>query len=95
MRIKEFQEETIVPLQLDQYRSIEIAREEESNEFKKAFVKIDGLKPQNLAMDVPVIQADSSKLGRNQAWMDNMQKDIYIQETMNIMKDLVTLTHKS
>jgi hypothetical protein len=26
--------------------------------------------------------------------MDNMQKDIYIQETMNIMKDLVTLTHK-
>jgi carboxyl-terminal processing protease len=95
MRIKEFQEETVVPLQLDQYRAIDMAREEESTDFKKAFVKIDGLKPQNVAMDLPAIQADSSKIGRNQAWFDSMQKDIYIQETMNIMKDLVTLTHKS
>jgi len=95
MRIKEFQEETIVPLQLDQYRAIDMEREVESNEFKKAFVKIDGLKSQNLAIDDPYIQADSSRIGRNQAWMDNMQKDIYIQETMNIMKDLVILTHKS
>ena len=95
MRIKEFQEETVVPLQLDQYRAIDMAREQESNDFKKAFVKIDGLKPENLAMDVPTIQADSSKIGRNQAWFDSMQKDIYIEETLHIMKDLVTMSHKS
>jgi carboxyl-terminal processing protease len=53
MRIKQFQDETVVPLQLDEYRAINSAREVESNDFKKVFVKIDGLKPFNLAMDLP------------------------------------------
>jgi carboxyl-terminal processing protease len=95
MRIKEYRDETIVPLQLDQYRSQNEAREVESEEFKKAFGKIDGLKPQNLVMDLPAIQSDSSKLGRNQAWFDSMEKDIYLEETMHIMKDLVAFNHKS
>ncbi|HJW28799.1 MAG TPA: carboxy terminal-processing peptidase, partial [Saprospiraceae bacterium] len=89
MRIKEFQDETKLPMQLDEFRALETARDEESNNFKKAFVKIDGLKPQNLAMDLPAIQADSSKLGRNQAWFDGLEKDIYLEETLHIMKDLV------
>ncbi|HEX5113352.1 MAG TPA: carboxy terminal-processing peptidase, partial [Saprospiraceae bacterium] len=95
MRIKEFQDQTVVPLQLDEYRAINTAREVESNDFRKAFGKIDGLKPINLAMDLPVIQSDSSKIGRNQAWFDSMEKDIYIEETLHIMKDLVAMTHKS
>jgi len=95
MRIKQFQDETMVPLQLDQYRAIDMKRETESNEFKKAFGKINGLTPANLAMDLPVIQSDSSRIGRNQAWFDSMEKDIYIEETLHIMKDLVAMTHKS
>jgi len=95
MRIKQFQDETVVPLQLDQYRALDLAREEESTAFKKAFVKINGLQPQNLAMDLPAIQSDSSKIGRNQAWFDSLEKDIYIEETLHIMKDLVAINHKS
>ena len=94
-RIKEIREESIVPLQLDQYRALDVAREEESKAFKKAFGKIDRLKPDNLAIDLPYIQADSSKVGRNEAWLETMGKDIYIEETLLIMKDLMAVHHKS
>jgi carboxyl-terminal processing protease len=95
MRIKEIREQSIVPLQLDEYRALDIAREEESKAFKKSFGKIDRLKPQNLAIDLPSIQVDSSKVGRNEAWLETMGKDIYIEETLLIMKDLMAVHHKS
>lgn len=95
LRIKQIREESVVPLQLDEYRALDLAREEESKEFKKAFGKIDKLKTQNLAIDLQSIQSDSSKVGRNEAWMETMGKDIYIEETLLIMKDLMTINHKS
>lgn len=95
LRIKEIREESVVPLQLDQYRALDIAREEESKEFKKSFGKIDKLKPQNLALDLQSIQVDSSKVGRNEAWLETMGKDIYLEETLLIMKDLMAINHKS
>jgi carboxyl-terminal processing protease len=95
LKIKEFREETVVPLQLDDYRAIDLAREEESKEFKKAFGKIDKLKPQNLALDLQAIQVDSSRVGRNEAWLESMGKDIYLEETLHIMKDLTMLKGKS
>ena len=42
-------------------RQLDIAREEESKEFKKSFGKIDKLKTENLAIDLQSIQVDSSK----------------------------------
>lgn len=95
LRIKETRDETILPLHLDEYRALDRSREEESMEFKKAFGPIENLKPQNLAFDLPAIEADSSKVGRNQAWMETLGKDIYIEETLHIMKDLMSINHKS
>ena len=95
LKIKEIRDETIVPLQLDQYRALDLARDEDSKEFKKSFGKIDKLKPQNLAYDLQSIQVDSSKVGRNDAWLETMGKDIYLEETLLIMKDLMAINHKS
>ena len=95
LRIKEIQDESIVPLQLDEYRALDLAREEESTNFKKAFGKIDKLKPQNLALDLQSLQVDSSKMSRNEAWLETMEKDIYLEETLHIMKDLMAVNHKS
>ncbi|MEO5907477.1 MAG: carboxy terminal-processing peptidase, partial [Saprospiraceae bacterium] len=95
LRIKGIREETLVPLQLDEYRALDRDREQESQEFEDIFVPIENLKPQNLALDLPTIQSDSSRIGRNQAWMESLGKDIYIEETLHIMKDLMTINHKS
>jgi carboxyl-terminal processing protease len=95
LRIREIRDETVVPLQLDEFRALDRDREEESEAFKKAFGPIKKLKPHNLAFDLPVIEADSSKIGRNQAWLETIVKDIYIEETLHIMKDLMAINHKS
>ncbi|HUR30907.1 MAG TPA: carboxy terminal-processing peptidase [Saprospiraceae bacterium] len=95
LRIKEIRDETVVPLQLDEYRAMDRDREEESQAFKKAFGQIEDLKLANLSFDLPAITADSSKLGRNEAWMESLGKDIYIEETLHIMKDLMAINHKS
>jgi carboxyl-terminal processing protease len=95
LRVKEIREESIVPLQLDEYRALDLAREEESKKFKDFFVNIKDLKPENLYVDMEEIQSDSSKISRNSAWLEKMGKDIYLEETLHIMKDLMTMTHKS
>lgn len=95
LRIKDIRHESVVPLQLDEFRALDIAREEESKEFKKSFGKIEELKTQNLAIDLQSIQVDSSKVGRNEAWLETMGKDIYLEETLLIMKDLMSFNHKS
>ncbi|MDZ4749382.1 MAG: carboxy terminal-processing peptidase [Saprospiraceae bacterium] len=95
LRIKDIRNESVVPLQLDEFRALDIAREEESKEFKKSFGKIEDLKTQNLGIDLQSIQVDSSKVGRNEAWLETMGKDIYLEETLLIMKDLMTFNHKS
>ncbi len=94
-RIKEIRNETKVPLQLDEYRALDISRDEESKAFKKIFGTIDGLKPHNLALDLPAIEADSSKIGRNQAFLESLGKDVYLEETLHIMKDLMAINHRS
>ncbi len=94
-RIKEITSETEVPLELDDYRALEMLRDEESKAFKKIFTPIDGLKSHNLAMDMPTIEADSSRIGRNQAFLELLGKDVYIEETLHIMKDLMAYNHKS
>ena len=95
LKIKTIREETIVPLQLDEYRALDLAREEESKEFKKSFGKIDKLKPEYVYVDLKYMQVDSAKVARNEAWFETMGKDIYLEETLHIMKDLMAINHKS
>jgi len=94
-RIKVIRDETEIPLQLDEFRALDMSREEESKSFKKIFGTIEGLKPHNLALDLPVIEADSSRIGRNQAFLESLAKDVYLEETLHIMKDLMAINHKS
>lgn len=94
-RVKEIRDQTVVPLQLDEYRALDIARETESKEFKEAFGTIEELNPENLDIDLEDIQSDSSKISRNDAWLEKMGKDIYLEETLLIMKDLMAISHKS
>lgn len=94
-RIEEIRNDTKVPLQLDEFRAVDAARDSESDVYKKAFGTIEGLHPKNLDVDLSAISIDSSKINRNTAWLETIQKDIYLEETMHIMKDLMTIHHKS
>lgn len=94
-RIKEIQDDSKVPLQLDEFRAVDAARVTESDEYKKAFGMIEGLHPENLSIDLSTMASDSSRINRNTAWFETIQKDIYLEETLHIMKDLMMIHHKS
>lgn len=94
-QIKATEDESKLPLRLEAYQTLEKARSAESEAFKNAFGKIEKLTLRNIPADLPAIQADSSRIGRNEAWFESLQKDIYLEETLRIMKDLSAVHHKS
>ncbi|MEO8788342.1 MAG: carboxy terminal-processing peptidase [Chitinophagaceae bacterium] len=42
----------------------------------------------NLKQDMTEIDIDSTNIAKNKAWLKNLQKDIYISETVNIINDM-------
>ncbi|MBS1643873.1 MAG: carboxy terminal-processing peptidase [Bacteroidetes bacterium] len=42
----------------------------------------------NLKEDLSAIDADSTTIAKNKTWLKNLQKDIYISETINIVNDM-------
>lgn len=50
---------------------------------------IPGIYVENLAVDMEYIQSDSSKIARNDAFLEQLYKDIYLEEALYIMNDLI------
>ena len=43
----------------------------------------------NAKEDLPNIKRDSSSIAKNAEWIKNLQKDIYLSETVNIVNDMM------
>jgi len=89
LRLKRNREASEYPLNLDEYRLLVNERDEEAKKYRKMFKTIDGLDVENLAVDVPYIQQDSVRIGQNEDFMKNIKKDVYIDESLNVMRDLI------
>jgi len=88
-RLKKQRESTSYPLNIDNFRKKKEADKTEAAKYKDLMTPIEGLTVSNLAVDLTLINADSSKIGRNDAFIKGLQKDVYIEETLHIMQDLV------
>jgi carboxyl-terminal processing protease len=89
-RVKELRDQSVFPLHLEKYRSLTKAQEEEANKYKDIFPKTEGIKVYNHPEDLAYIQVDSSRIGRNEDWLNNIQKDGYLDEALWIMRDMIT-----
>jgi carboxyl-terminal processing protease len=85
---KENSDKTEYPLSLEKFRAERKMIEEESDKFEDMFTTIAGLKVRNLEVDVPNIKIDESREAMNKEWLEEIQKDIYIEEVLQIMKDM-------
>ncbi len=88
-RLKKQRESTSYSLNIDTFRKHKTATKAEANKYKNLMTPIDGLTVSNLAVDLAQINTDSSKIGRNDAFIKALKKDVYIEETLHIMQDLV------
>lgn len=89
---KEQRDDTEYPLSLEAYQTEEAELEAKSDEFRKALDK-DVLKGvRNLTVDAKALEtADESKVARNDDWVKNIKKDIYLEETLKVIHDLIHL----
>ena len=88
--IKEVENDTKVPLSYDGYKNFLKEREKRAEKYDDIMKDpLAGLSISNLSVDISHIEADSSRIARNQDWLDGLHKDVYLQETILIMKDMI------
>lgn len=87
--IKQKREETMIALDLDDFREQKEQDKAKSKYFKGDEAPIAGLSISNLEVDIAHIEADSTSIARNETLMKDLHKDIYISEALNIMNDIL------
>lgn len=90
-RFKRQRDETSYTLNLERYKAMVEARNKEGERFKDIYAGKPDMKVLNPAADMVYIQADSSRIARNEDFQKNLRKDMHLQETMDIMRDMMRL----
>ncbi len=91
-KIKEYSDKTLVPINIDKYNQWKEKRKKEDEHFKgKLNTVIPGISVKNLEVDLPHIQMDSSRIGRNENWLKNIKKDQNVKEAILVIKDIIDL----
>lgn len=89
-RLKQQRDQSLYSLNIDDYFKQKKSIEKESEQIKKLFEKeIPGLEVKNLEVDLEAIKIDSTKINRNQDFLKDLKKDIYVDETLFIMSDMI------
>lgn len=88
--IKQLREKNIVSLQLDKF----LAEKKKNEAIDKKYEdildqKIENLRVFNPASDMQYIQSDTSRIARNNDWLKSLGNDIYAEEAINILNDMV------
>jgi carboxyl-terminal processing protease len=91
-KIKQNRDESKWPLKLNDYRAMVDKRNEESKKYEGLFKKdIVGLEIKNLTVDLGKIEMDESNKAKNDEFIKDLKKDIYLEETLFIMRDMINL----
>jgi carboxyl-terminal processing protease len=87
--LKQRKDESNVSLNFEEYEKKENKLEEENKKFDNLMKEnIPGLQATNLAADVEWVQQDTARVARNQEWLNDLKKDIYLEEAIHILSDL-------
>lgn len=89
-RLKESKDVTKYPGDIAGYTKAMNELEEKSKKFDQLFKNdIPSLNVRNLAQDKPYLDSDVSRSARNEDWIKGLKKDVYLNETLLIMKDMI------
>lgn len=80
-------------LQMDEYLTRETKQKEASKNYRNLMKEVINPSVANLEIDLTEINKDESRVARNKNFIETASKDIYIQETLNIMHDILEKEH--
>ena len=87
-RLKTQRDDSLVSLNISEYKSKEASRDQEAEKFKDIFSAVVNQNVRNLPADVVGINLNDSQKARNEEFIKSVGKDIYIRESLNILHDL-------
>lgn len=89
-RLKTVRDDSDYSLNLAEFQAERKSERDEAKKYENIMEEdIKGLKVSNLKVDSKDIEADESKKARNDKWLEGVKKDVYIQEALLIMKDMM------
>lgn len=87
-RLKAYRDASLISLNLEAYRSAEKARKQDAEAFKNIYPKDANKNVRNLPADLGALAVDESAKARNDEFINAVSSDIYIRETVHILRDL-------
>lgn len=88
--LKDNRDKTQYSLNLDDYQEFLAEKDKEAEKFDDLFKDdVEGLNVRNLNVDMESINFDESTKARNESWINDLKKDIYIEESMAIINDMI------
>ena len=91
-RFKKQRDKTTYSLNLKKYRDELKKVNEEAKKYNRIQKEIPELSIHSLKSDLSVIQSDSSKIQRTQAWHITLKKDVYLFEVIAVINDMKTFS---
>ncbi|MFN3756427.1 MAG: carboxy terminal-processing peptidase, partial [Flavobacterium sp.] len=85
---RERRDENIYSLNLDEFQSQQKLFEDKAKEFKVISDYKNDLKYMPIPADVELMNSDISFKEKRERWFENLSKDIYVEEALNVLDDL-------
>ncbi len=93
--LKEGQDDTKIFLNYKKYKQDLNEREKEADEFKLIYEYENKLSFESPNYELPLIKSDSILAQKREVWHENLSKDIYVEEALNVLEELKTKKQKS
>ena len=92
LKLKKERDESKYPLKLNSYRAMIDKRKEDGKKYENIMKNdIANLEISNLNVDLAKINVDESNKAKNDEFIKDLKKDIYLEETMFIIRDMISL----
>ncbi len=86
--VKDLSDEKVISLNYETFKSKSEYRDKMSDKFDSISKYSNGLKTSSPAYEIPLMENDTVLRERRKKWHENLTKDYYLQESVNILRDL-------
>lgn len=86
--IKTQRDKNIFPLKLETYRNLMQENDAQAEKFDSIFDYKNSLVFKSLPTEVESFKTDKALKDKRENWHENLQKDIYVEEAVSVLKDL-------
>lgn len=88
-RLKDQRDNSVYTLHLDKYKAQQDQLEKQIDDYKKLFETDVVFGVENLPSEVNYIMSEEGRKARNEDWIKGVRQDVQLQETLQIMHDML------